>query len=100
MHISSDTDDRLKCDRCGSIFLYDDEIFQFTDFVDSTLFRRRPKPSLPDLCLPCAKEVSPLIYALRDIDELTLFVNNLERAINGKRKQGTQDNRATENNAC
>jgi DNA-directed RNA polymerase subunit RPC12/RpoP len=77
--------ERIRCDRCGAEFLYDDDFHNFRWVFVDRIFYRRPKPDLPVFCSKCAKEVAPLVYALRDVDELKLYVNNLERAINEKR---------------
>jgi hypothetical protein len=84
-----------KCDRCGAEYEYDDEAHSFIFNFVHGIFRQRPHPDLPDFCQKCAKEVVPLVYALRDADELKLFVNNLERAINEKRREGNKNNRPT-----
>lgn len=48
-------------------------------------------------CKACAVHLTPYVYRMRDIDELTMYVNKLERAIREKR---TQNNRAIAPNAC
>ncbi len=46
-------------------------------------------------CKSCLLQLTPSVYKMRDIDELTMYVNKLERAIREKR---TQNNRATSAN--
>lgn len=77
-----------KCDRCGKVERTKDETLDVLVLWDR-VFYRRSTPDLGVLCFECSKAVTPLVYTLRDIDELKLFVNNLERAINGKRNQRT-----------
>lgn len=76
-----------KCDRCGKIEDTKEETIDLCQMWDHEIFYRRPKPDFGVLCYGCSKAVTPLVYVLRDVDELKLFVNNLERAINEKRKQ-------------
>ena len=76
------------CDRCKTVYAHTDNSlshFAFEEFVHA-LFFRRPHPVLPDLCEDCEKEVAPLIYVLKDIDALTLVINNFERKIKWKQK--------------
>ena len=75
-----------KCDRCGKVENTKDETFDVKREWDK-IFYRRPQPRIGVLCYECSKAVTPLVYVLRDIDELKLYVNKLERAINDKRKQ-------------
>ena len=91
-----------KCDRCSITF-------EFEQGVHSTsrhwpllqhLYAGRIGPDLGDFCLKCADEIAPLLYALRDIDEVTTSANKLMKVINEKRKQRNQDNRPIEGIAC
>ena len=94
------TGEITKCDRCGEVERTKDETFEIRSLWDREIFYRRPKPDIGVLCCECSKAVTPLVYALRDIDELKLFVNNLERAINEKRKQGNKNHQTTAHHAC
>lgn len=78
----------MRCDRCKSVYSPDDKNFDFYVFVREIFFKRH-KPDLGDFCNPCQKKIAPMVPVVRDVDELKLFVNNLERAINEKRKQRT-----------
>ncbi len=89
-----------KCDKCGKIEKTQDESWEIYHFWDYEIFRGRHNLHLGVFCLECTKKMTPWVYVLRDIDELKLFVNKLERAINEKRKQPSKDDRPTENNAC
>ena len=76
-----------KCDRCGKVEQTKDETLDLCGSVwDREIFAKRPKPNIGVFCYECAKAITPMVYALRDVDELKLYVNNLERAINEKRK--------------
>ena len=91
-----------KCDRCSIDFEFEQGVHDTGSFwpLLDHLYERRPNPKLGDFCLKCADEVAPLLYALRDIDEVTTFANKLMKAIYEKRKQGNQNNRPTEGDAC
>lgn len=90
--------EHCRCDRCKSEFhpYESDEWIRIHELWDR-LFYRRPKRPLGDFCLQCAKEVTPLVYALRDADECILYVNKLGRAIDEKRR--TQNDRPTQDHA-
>ena len=78
-----------KCDRCGKIEQTQDETLLIQNHWYG-LFYRLPKRYLEIIdafCLECTQAVTPLIYRLRDIDELDLSLNKLTRAINERRKQ-------------
>lgn len=91
--------EHYRCDRCGAEYDYDQEKHDIEKFWGWTIFNNRPKPRFADFCHKCAKEVTPLVYALRDVDELTIYVNKLERAINEKRRK-TRNDRPTAHDAC
>ena len=92
-----------ECDRCSIVFEFGQGVHSgghFWPLLDH-LYAGRSRPSfLRDFCLKCADEVAPLLYALRDIDEVTTFANKLLKVINEKRKQGNQNNRPTQGDAC
>lgn len=89
-----------KCDRCGKIEDTMDETLDLCRMWKIEIFANRPNPKLGVFCYECAKAITPMVYMLRDVDELRLYVNNLERAINEKRKQRNQDHRPTTDDAC
>lgn len=91
--------ERYRCDRCHSEYEYSDEVHDIRAFWDFDVFFGIGKPVLPDFCYGCAKKVTPLVYALRDVVELKSFVNKLERAINDNKRR-TKNNRPTANDAC
>ena len=86
------------CDLCGKAYVYDDALHEISGHWWG-LWRGRKDGFVPDYCHECAPKNEGLVYALRDIAELKTFVNKLERAINEKRKQGTQNNRTTASDA-
>jgi len=88
-----------KCDRCSKVEKTTDKIWEIIDMWDYKIFKNRPKIKLGVFCLACAVEITPMIYVLRDVDELNLFANNLNRAINEKRKQRTENNRSVKDDA-
>ena len=88
--LDGDKGELIKCDRCGTVFdiskppgLWLWAVDEY-EMWDCKIFFTRPKPNLGDFCKPCAVEITPLIHALRDIDELGRSVNKLERAIRAK----------------
>lgn len=85
-----------KCDRCGKIIdtrtiegdnEYD-KAFSIKRFWWREIFFKRPKDDAicADYCYECAKEVTGIVYELRDVDELRLYVNKLRRAIDERKK--------------
>lgn len=88
-----------KCDRCYCIEKTNEKVFSIYGFWDRVIFARRQRPQLGVFCFKCANEITPMIYVLRDVDELKLFVNKLERAINEKRKQRAENNRTAKDDA-
>ena len=86
-----------KCDRCGVIEKTDDRTSDITCFWRWTIFRGRMMPDFGVFCYECAKKITPVIQTLRDIDELSLYVNRLKGAINVKRRN--QNNRPASRNA-
>ena len=100
-----------KCDHCGAVEkVFDEptgmnvgrweEIYALEQEIYE-LFKGTRGPGLPDvLCIECMRKVMPNLHKLRDAIELDIFVNRLKGAINEKRKQGTQDHRATADDAC
>lgn len=80
-----------KCDRCWIIEETDERTLDIEHFWKFTIFRGRMKPDFGVFCYECAKKITPLIYSLRDIDELSLYVNRLKGEINVKRRN--QNNR-------
>ena len=102
MGILNEYGDHIRCDRCGKEVsgIDNPEVDEFLDFhflVKREVFYRRPDPEIGWFCKKCAVEIMPLVYQLRDIDELRLFVNNLERAI---RHVKSKNNGSTSGNAC
>lgn len=80
----------IRCDRCRKVHDYDHSDFEIRLNIWGPLFKGRPWPDFGgDFCEECAKEITPLVFQLRDVDELKLFVNKLERAIREKRNQRT-----------
>ena len=67
----------IRCDRCQKIHDHEnsDWSIRSTLWYD-IIFNNRRKPDIhADFCRECAIEVTPLVYHLRDIDELELFIN-------------------------
>ena len=91
-----------KCDRCSIKFEFEQGVHSKTNFwpLLDHIYSKRIKPNLGDFCLKCADEVTPFIYALRDIDEVTTSANKLMKVINEKHKQRNQNNRTTQGIAC
>ena len=90
----------MQCDRCGKIEHWntDSKVLDIRDFWSGKLFFNRPKPDIPLTCYQCSLAINPLVYALRDIDELTLYVNRLEKVIkNEQYKKRSKDDRAIAN---
>jgi hypothetical protein len=85
----------IKCDRCGAIENYEMS-YEIQEYWMREIFFRRPKQDFhyQTFCKACAVLLTPYVYRLRDIDELTLYVNKLKGAINEKR---TKNNWATPN---
>jgi hypothetical protein len=85
------------CDRCKAREHYEPG-HEIAAYWLSEIFYKRHKPDAIQgtFCKRCAVLMTPWVYKLRDIDELTMYVNKLERAIREKR---TQNNRATSPNA-
>jgi hypothetical protein len=75
---------RFRCDRCECEYLYNEEKSDIDWFWGYVVFYNRHKPKFPDLCQRCSKEVTPLVHSLREIVELKMAANKLERAINEK----------------
>lgn len=76
-----------KCDRCFSEYEFEQGVSSKScgwPLMDH-LYARRIRPNLGDFCNKCADEVAPLLYKLRDIDELRTCVNKLKGVINEKR---------------
>jgi hypothetical protein len=92
--------DFYQCDRCKINFsIYFDE--EYDEGVTPShwpllehLYAKRQKPNVGDFCKKCEREIRPLIFILRDIDEVTTFLNKLKKAINEKRNQGNKNNRS------
>lgn len=85
------------CDRCGArehMALSSN----ITSYWRGEIYAKRHKDFFhhATYCKACAVHLTPYVYRMRDIDELTMYVNKLERAIREKR---TQNNRATSANA-
>lgn len=76
-----------KCDRCAIIEETKKETINLKDFWRYVIFRNRQNPDIGVFCYECAKAITPMMYVLRDADELRLYVNKLGRAISEKRKQ-------------
>ena len=90
-----------KCDRCGIIEDTKNETLRITmDYWEQIIFKGRGKPKLGVFCYECTKSITPIVHRLRDIDELNIFINKLERAINEIRKQRVKDDRAASSHAC
>ena len=91
-----------KCDRCSITFEFEQGVHSTSRYwpLLQHLYAGRIGPDLGDFCLKCADEIAPLLYALRDIDEVTTSANKLMKVINEKRKQRNQDNRPIEGIAC
>ena len=100
-----------KCDHCGAVEkVFDEATNKSVGRHEETyaleqeireLFKGTRKPGLPDvLCIECMRKVMPNLHKLRDAIELDIFVNRLKGAINEKRKQGTENHRATSDDAC
>lgn len=93
--IIDEAGDYIKCDRCGAEFHFDDNngaFMEFWHFIRYVLFsgKHKPKPDY-DFCFKCSKEVTPIYYALRDIEELKSYINKLEKAIkNAKRNKNNR----------
>lgn len=85
------------CDRCKTREHYEAG-HRITDYWRSEIYFKRHKDFFhhATYCKACAVHLTPYVYRMRDIDELTMYVNKLERAIREKR---TQNNRATSPNA-
>ncbi len=75
-----------KCDRCGKIEKTKEESLDI-DFLWKNIYFGIKEPNLGIFCLECSKAITPLVYSLRDIEELKRFVNKLKRTIDEKRKQ-------------
>lgn len=93
--------EHLRCDRCGVEFNGDDDYYENVYFPYKnwlrTLFEGRPDcPTYPDFCRTCYQKLIPTFLKLRDVSELRLYVNLLERAI---RERKRQNNRATTDDA-
>jgi hypothetical protein len=84
----------LKCDRCNLVENYSEELFEIHHFWNFVIFKGKHKPDFGLFCLDCSKKITPLMYQLRDICELQLFVNNLWRKTNEQRKKADSNNRA------
>jgi hypothetical protein len=77
----------MVCDRCGWVGATEGRALDVVSFWNYEIFRSRKKPDLGVFCYDCCKAITPLVWALRDIDELQYFVNNLKRAINERRSK-------------
>lgn len=95
-----DEGDLVKCDRCGKVHHHDDGDFDLRYQIwCGVIFKGVHHTwihNLGDFCKECAATITPLIWQLRDVYELTHYAGNLKRAIYEKRKQGTQNNRTTD----
>lgn len=103
MYLDGDIGEIRKCDRCGKVEKYEDDkelyckSFECDDFWQRTIFRGRQMEIFGDFCFSCMKKMTPIVFQLRDIDELTLFVNYLGRAINEKNRERNQNDWRAEN---
>lgn len=91
----------VKCDMCGVTEIDDGSGTErgITSLREDWLFifKQRPKPDFfaDDFCDECANKLAPWVWQLRDIDELRLFVNKLERAIKDVEKLRNQNDGTT-----
>lgn len=91
-----DIGELLTCDRCGIDFNFDDENQKANDIQDYWIFEifkgiEKPRELWMDFCAKCAVEVTPCVYALRDVVETKKSVNKLEKAIREQKRNS--DNR-------
>ena len=87
----------IKCDKCGAIE-HADVAKEILDYWSDNIFFGRHKQDFhhQTFCKRCAILLTPYVYRLRDIDELTMYVNKLKKAIHEKR---TENNRSIAVNA-
>lgn len=82
----------VRCSRCGVVGT-DVHYSEMIDEIDDIWKGRRfPGALMGFFCPKCVTEILPHVWKLRDVDELSLYVNKLKRVIN--ETLGTQNNRA------
>jgi hypothetical protein len=85
----------LICDRCGFMHHYTEGGMDIAHVWRYEIFFKRPKPSVlySDFCKSCAIAITPIVYLLRDVDELWFYVNKLKRTINEHKRNENKNNR-------
>lgn len=81
--------EKTQCDRCKKIFSERDLFGGQQEIWCWEIFKDRPNYWVPchqSFCVQCGEEMTPYIWALKDIYELHLFCRKLESAIKQKRK--------------
>lgn len=87
-------EEKIHCERCNSLFEWDERVEKIISFWNWEIFKGKQKPfGWSGFCFECAKHMTPFIYALRDIYELNSAVNKLERIIYEKKRN--KNNRTT-----
>ncbi len=86
----------LTCDRCRVDYDYDDDngkMHEITNYWCYEIFNNLQKPRClwGDFCTKCATEMTPFVYALRDVVETERFNNKLLKAIREQKRNS--DNR-------